>query len=218
MPSNLIRILLVDDHQMLREGLRILINGEEEMAVVGEAASGEEALALMYDLNPDVVIMDLGLPGIGGLAAIKAIRDSSHECKIVVLTMHGEKAMISQSFKAGANGFVPKSTAHTHLLEAIRTVYAGERYLDPDAAVSMVEEVTDRFEKAMLLRDLSEREAEVFTLTAMGYTRTEISEQLAISPKTVDTYRLRSMDKLGLENRADMVRFALQAGIMTNDE
>jgi DNA-binding NarL/FixJ family response regulator len=140
--------MLVDDHQMLREGLRILINGEDEMAVIGEAASGEEALTLMFDLNPDVVIMDLGLPGIGGLAAIKSIRDSSLECKIVVLTMNNNKTMISQSFKAGANGFVPKSTAHIYLLEAIRTVIEGERYLDPDAAADMAEEVADQFENS----------------------------------------------------------------------
>lgn len=216
MPNDMIRILLVDDHQMLRDGLKILIDGEPEMVIIGEAQTGEEALGIIEQLSPDVVVMDLGLPGIGGLATIKSIRKKCIACKIVVLTMHGEQEMITQSFKAGADGFVPKSTAHTHLLDAIRTVTSGERYLDPDAAIDMVEEVTIRFEKAMMLRELSERELEVFTLTSLGYTRTEISEQLAISPKTVDTYRLRSMEKLELETRADLVRFALEAGIMTN--
>ena len=183
MSNNIIRVVLVDDHQMLRDGLKILINGEPDIEVVGEAKTGEEALKMVEIFNPDVTIMDLGMPGMGGLEAIRLLKNQARTRKIVVLTMHGEHEMISQSFKMGSDGFVPKSSAHSHLLEAIRTVQRGERYLHPDAAVDLMEDMTRRFEKTMMLKDLSEREVEVFTLSALGYTRTDISEQLSISPK-----------------------------------
>lgn len=218
MPSNSYRILLVDDHQMLRDGLRLLIGGYEEFEVVGEAQSGETALLLIEKLLPDVVVVDLGLPGMSGLEVIQQIRNKPYDCKIIVLTMHGEHEMIAEAFKVGSNGFIPKSAAHTHLLEAIHAVLRGERYLHPDSAVEMMEKVTNRFEKTLLLKDLSEREVEVFTLTALGYTRSEISEQLTISPKTVDTYRQRALEKLNLKTRAELVQFALQAGIMQNED
>lgn len=217
MSEDKIRVVLVDDHQMLRDGLKLLIDGEADMITVGEAQTGEESIAVVIELQPDVVVMDLGMPGRGGLEAIRELRGRSSSQKIVILTMHGEQEMITESFKAGCDGFVPKSTAHTHLLEAIRSVINGERYLHPDVAVGMMEGMTERHEKAMMLKDLSEREVEVFTLTALGYTRTKISEQLAISPKTVDTYRLRAMEKLELDNRAKLVRFALQAGILSDE-
>lgn len=212
-----IRVILVDDHQILRDGLKILIDGESDLEVIGEAKNGEEAIILVDTLHPDVVIMDLGMPGMGGLDAIRLVKKTSSKSKVVVLTMHGEKEMISQSFKAGSDGFVPKSIAHSHLLEAIRTVVKGERYLNPDSAVNLMEEVSQRFEKTLMLKDLSEREVEVFTLVALGYSRIVISDQLSISPKTVDTYRMRAMEKLKLENRAAMIRFAIQAGMMIDE-
>lgn len=218
MVSKIVRVILVDDHQMLRDGLKILIESEPDIKVVGEASTGEQAMSLVKTLEPDIVVMDLGMPGIGGLEAIKAIKRQSPMSKVVVLTMHGEQEMISESFKAGADGFVPKSTAHTNLLNALRAILRGERYLHPDAAVGFMDDVTQRFEKTMMLKDLSDREVEVFTLTALGYTRTQISSQLSISPKTVDTYRLRAMEKLNLNSRVEMVQFARQAGILNQDE
>ncbi|MBT3670623.1 MAG: response regulator transcription factor [Bacteroidetes bacterium] len=218
MSKELIRVMLVDDHQILRDGLKILIDGEADLDVIGEANNGEEALSLVNNLKPDVIIIDLGMPGMGGLEAIRLIKKTSSKSKVVVLTMHGEKEMISQSFKAGSDGFVPKSIAHSSLLEAIRAVMKGERYLNPDSAVNLMEDVSQRFEKTLMLKDLSEREVEVFTLVALGYSRTVISKQLSISPKTVDTYRVRAMEKLGLENRAAMIRFAIQAGMMVDEE
>lgn len=218
MTDEIIQIVLVDDHQMLRDGLKILLDGESDLEVVGEASNGEEVLRLLKSKSPDIVVMDLGMPGIGGLEAIRAIKRQAYTSKVIVLSMHGEQEMITESFNAGADGFVPKSTAHTNLLDAIRKVLDGERYLHPDAAVNLMDNVTQRFEKNMMLKDLSEREVEVFTLSALGYTRSEISDQLSISPKTVDTYRFRAMEKLNLENRVEMIRFAIQAGLMKDDE
>jgi DNA-binding NarL/FixJ family response regulator len=217
MDKKRIRVVLVDDHKILRDGLKILIDGEPDFEVVGEANNGEEALVIAEAIEPDVIIMDLGMPGLGGLNAIRALKSKSSKSKIVVLTMHGEKEMISQSFKVGCDGFVPKSIAHSHLLEAMRTVIKGERYLNPNSAVNLMEGESQRFEKALMLRDLSKREVEVFTLVSLGYSRTEISMQLSISPKTVDTYRTRAMEKLNLKNRAAMIRFAIQAGIMVDE-
>lgn len=215
---NEIKILLADDHQMLRDGLKILINGEPDLEVVWEAESGEEVIEIVSEFDPDVIVMDLDMPGMGGMEAIVQLSKLNYQNKIIVLTMHAEQGIISQVFKAGIAGFVSKSNAHFRLLEAIRIVYKGERYLYPDDAVNLMEKVTLRFEKSILLKNLSEREVEVFTLTVLGYSRSAISQQLSISPKTVDTYRIRSMEKLNLQNKVDMIRFAIQAGILSDEE
>ncbi|MCM1564506.1 MAG: response regulator transcription factor [Dehalobacter sp.] len=212
------RVLLVDDHRMLLDGLELLLAGYPEYEVVGEALSGEKALALLTILNPDIVVIDLALPGISGLEVIQDIRKQAYTCKIIVLTMHNDKDMISEILKAGADGFVPKSAAHTHLLEAFHTIVTGGRYLHPGSAFSMFEEFSNSYEKKLRLKDLSERELEVLTLTALGYSRSDISGNLNISPKTVDTYRQRSMEKLNLNSRAELVQFALLVGIMQNED
>ena len=215
MKENPIRVLLADDHQVLRAGLVALLDGENDIDVIGEAGSGEEAIRMALEAQPDVIVMDLGMPGkVSGLDAIREIRRQNPEIRILVLSMHSGREIVMQAIKAGCDGYVPKSSAHTNLLRAIRVVYSGERYLHPTVATVVVDELTDRQAKAGLLNILSDREQEVLRWTAMGFTSREIGEKSALSPKTVDTYRQRAMEKLNLEARSDIIRFALQAGLL----
>jgi two-component system response regulator NreC len=187
-----------------------------DLCVVGEADSGEVALQLVSRTQPDVVVMDLGMPGMGGLAAIQELRTRKEDCRVVVLSMHSDREIVTRALRAGCDGFVPKSSAHIRLLHAIRTVHAGETYLHAKAISAMVNDYVEKEKQAVLLESLSEREREVIHLTALGFTSREIGERLAISPKTVDTYRQRGMIKLALEHRSDLVRFAIQAGLLND--
>ena len=218
MSSERIRILLADDHQVLREGLRALLEGEPDLCVAGEASTGAEAVDLARRLAPDLILMDLGLPGLSGLDAIRAIRAEQPNAKIVVLSMHSGREIVLQAIQAGCDGYVPKSAAHTNLLQAIRSVHAGQRFLDPAATAAVMDELVDQHREVQLIELLSDREREIVRMTALGFTSREIGEQLALSPKTVDTYRQRATEKLGLEHRSELVRFALRAGLLGNVE
>ena len=209
-----IRILLADDHKVLRDGLRSLLEGEGDMEVVAEAGTVDEAIRGAANFKPDVIVMDLGMPGGSGLDAIREIRRMELPVRIVVLSMHSGREIVMQVLQAGSDGYVPKSSAHTDLIQAIRTVYKGQRFLHPDATTALVDELLDRQEESKLVSILSERERDVLKLTAMGFTSREIGEQLALSPKTVDTYRERAMMKLNIEHRPDIIRFALRAGLL----
>jgi DNA-binding NarL/FixJ family response regulator len=209
-----IRILLADDHKVLRDGLRSLLEGEDDMVVIAEAGTVGEAILGTEKFRPDVVVMDLGMPGGSGLDAIREIRRMNLPVRIVVLSMHSGREMVMQVLQAGSDGYVPKSSAHTDLIQAIRIVYKGQRFLHPEATTTLVDELLDRQEESKQVSLLSERERDVLRLTATGYTSREIGEQLALSPKTVDTYRERAMTKLNIERRTDIVRFALRAGLL----
>jgi two-component system response regulator NreC len=209
-----LRGLLVDDHQVLREGLRLLLEGEEDMVVVSEAGTGKDAIRLASELHPDVIVMDLGLPDGNGINAIREIRSQERSVRIVVLSMYSDRELVMKALEAGSDGYVPKSSAHSDLLQAIRAVHIGQRYLHPIAATAVVDEMLEKQEGNQLLEILSEREREVLRLTAMGFTSRDIGDRLALSPKTVDTYRQRAMNKLELESRAELIRFALRAGLM----
>ncbi len=214
MSTERIRILLADDHLVLRDGLRVLLEGEPDLCVIGEASTGQDAVELARRLAPDIILMDLGMPGLSGLDAIRAIRAQRTEARIVVLSMHAGREIVMQAIQAGCDGYVPKSAAHTSLLQAIRTVHAGQRFLDPAATTTVLDELVDQHREAQLINVLSDREREIVRMTALGYTSREIGEQLALSPKTVDTYRQRATEKLGLEHRSELVRFALRAGLL----
>jgi len=209
-----IRVLLVDDHQVLRDGLQALLDSEDDIAVLGGAGTAEEGIRLTLDHRPDVVVMDLGLPDDSGLAAIQQIREAGVDCRIVVLSMHSGREFVMQAVEAGCDGYVPKSSAHTSLLKAIRVVQQGQRYLHPRAATALVESITEPPTEAELLARLSNREREVLRLTAMGFTSREIGQQLSLSHKTIETYRQRAGEKLDLHHRPDIVRFALRAGLL----
>jgi two-component system, NarL family, response regulator NreC len=213
-----IRVLLADDHAVLRAGLRALLSAEPDMDVVGEAGNGAEAVTLAEALRPDVVVMDISMPVKDGLAATAEIAASLPETKVLVLTMHAEEQYLLKVLEAGGSGYVLKRSADTELMEAIRAVQRGEAYLYP-SATRLLLQAYQQGERAAPPAGgrLSEREAEVLRLTAEGYSNSEIGSQLYLSPKTVDTYRQRIMEKLGLHHRAELVRYALSTGLLRSE-
>lgn len=213
MPAN-VRILLVDDHVVLRDGLRVLLDDEPGLRVVGEAGTGAEAVRLAAELQPDVIVMDLGLPDMSGVDVIREIRSQNQTTRIIVLSMYTRREFVVPAVEAGCDGYIPKSSTHTDLLAAIPVVLRGERYLHPKAATALVRSFTGARTESEQFAELSEREQTVLQLTALGFTSREIGEKLIISPKTADTYRQRAMEKLGLDHRSDLIQFALRAGIL----
>ena len=210
-----IRILLVDDHAMFRAGIRALIEAENRMEVVGEASSGDEAVDRARELQPDIVIMDLSMPGSNGLEATRRISALDLRTSVLVLTVHAEEEYLVPVVEAGASGYLTKTSADTDLLEAIRVVARGQVFLPPKAATLLLRRYKDaEGDDSAGLRDLCTREQEVLALTAEGFSSREIGQKLFISPKTVDTYRSRIMDKLGLSHRSELVRFALRVGLL----
>ncbi len=214
MTESIIRILLADDHKMLLDGLRALLEGEDDMRVIGEIGTVQDSIRVTAELLPDVLVLDLGMPGGSGLDVIRSIREKRLPVRIVVLSMHSGREMVMEALQAGCDGYVPKSTAHTDLIQAIRAVFAGKRFLHPDATTALVDNLFDRQEESKQAGLLSERELGVIKLTAMGFTSREIGEKLALSPKTVDTYRERAMLKLQIESKSDIIRFAMRAGLL----
>lgn len=210
-----IRILLVDDHAMFRAGIKALIEAAGKVEVVGEASSGDEAVDKVRELRPDVVVMDLSMPGSNGLEATRRIAALELDTSVLVLTVHAEEEYLVPVVEAGASGYLTKTSADTDLLEAIRVVARGQVFLPPKATTLLLKQYkAAESEEETGLKDLSTREQEVLALTAEGFSSREIGKKLFISPKTVDTYRSRIMDKLGLSHRSDLVRFALRVGLL----
>ena len=215
-----IRIVLADDHGIVRAGLRALLEAQPDMRVVGEADDGPSAIALTRQHTPTVTVADLSMPG-GGLEAIREITALGLPTRVLVLTVHAEERYLLPVLEAGGSGYVRKSSAHTDLLTAIRTVARGEVFLDPAATKTLLRGYLARVhtgDELDLGEVLSEREREVVRLTAEGHTALQAGERLSLSPKTVETYRHRAMQKLGLTNRAELVRYALRAGLLTSED
>ncbi len=210
------RILLADDHAVLRAGLRLLIEAQTDMTCVGEAGDGIELLAQVERLQPDLVLLDLSMPRLGGLTALPEIRRKAPDARILVLTMHADDEYLRQSLRGGAAGYVLKQAADQELLLAIRAVMRGEVYIHPAMTRGLLGDLVDRSRDvaaATRAEDaLSEREAEVIKQVARGHTNQEIADRLGLSVKTVETYRARAMEKLGLASRAALVRYALARG------
>ncbi|HVL22848.1 MAG TPA: response regulator transcription factor [Thermomicrobiales bacterium] len=218
--TNQINVLLADDHGIVRAGLRALLEAQSDMTVIGEAEDGPSAIALVRELQPTVVVADLSMPG-GGLEAIRGITSLNLPSRVLVLTVHAEERYLLPVLEAGGSGYVRKSSAHTDLLDAIRTVARGEVFLDPAATKTLLRGYLGRVNTGQELdlgEVLSEREREVVKLTAEGYTAQQAAEILSLSPKTVETYRHRAMQKLGLTNRAELVRYALRAGLLSDEQ
>ena len=209
-----LRIFLADDHAVVREGLKALISAQSDMTIVGEAADGLDVCARVPALRPDVVIMDVSMPGLTGSEATERLRRECPQLKILALTVHEDKGYIRQLLAAGAAGYVLKRTAPEELIRAIRVVAAGEVYLDPGVAGKVVGGFVRNSANTGTTfgATLSEREMEVARLTAAGHSHKEIAARLELSVKTVETYRSRAMDKLGLKSRAELVRYAFQKG------
>jgi two-component system response regulator NreC len=216
--SERIRILLADDHAVLRAGLRALLSAEPDMEVVGEAGDGEEAVRQAAALRPDVIVMDIAMPGGGGLQATRAIRALGLPSKVLILTMHAEEQYLLPVIEAGGSGYVLKSGADSDLIEAIRIVHRDEVFLYPSAAKMLLGKYLERVDAGDAAYDgLTPREREVLRLTAEGYTGQEIAERLVLSPKTIDTYRQRVMEKLNLHHRSELVKYALRKGLLRPD-
>ena len=216
-----IRVVLADDHAVLRAGLRALLSLEADMEVVGEAGNGREAMELAQSLTPDVIVMDISMPEVDGLAAARGIHEMELPCHIVILTVHAEEDYLFQTLQMGASGYVLKSSADLELMDAIRAAHRGEVFLYPSAVKKVLGEYLKGARGEGAKREyeaLTSREKEVLKLTAEGFTNQEIAEKLVISPKTVDTYRQRIMEKLNLHHRSELVRYALKTGLLTVSE
>ncbi len=211
-----IRVLLVDDHAVVRTGLRMLLESEPEMEIAGEAGTAQEALALVTQLTPDVVLMDIGLPDLSGIEATQEIKRRAPQVAVVALTIHEDEEYFFKMLQAGASGYVPKRAAPEELLTAIRTAAAGEVYLYPSLAKLLVQDYLTRKREtaAPAASELTEREEEILAYLADGASNQEIAEILMISPKTVARHRENIMRKLNLHSRAELVKYAIRKGII----
>jgi len=209
-----LRILLADDHETVREGLKTILNAQADMQVIGEAADGRVAVSQAVQLLPDVVLMDVSMPHQNGLKATEAIRRSCPQVKILTLTRHADDGYLQQLLRAGASGYVLKQSRATELLNAIRAVATGGMYLDPTIAGRVVGDFSRRATQPPKARsaELSTREEEILRLVAWGYSNKEIAAQLDLSVKTIETHKANATHKLGLHSRIDVVRFALLQG------
>ena len=217
--SDRIRIILADDHPILRGGIRALLELEPDLEVVDEAASGEQAIDRTAALRPDVVVMDIDMPGIGGLEATRKIASMACDTRILVFTSYAETDFLLPFMTAGASGFVRKTSADDDLVEAIRIVARDEVFLHPAAARILLQGYRTAGQKrdATPLEGLTERECDVLALTAEGYSASEAGRKLFLSPKTVETYRSRLMHKLNLHHRSELIHFALRTGILRDE-
>jgi two-component system response regulator NreC len=218
---SMIRVLLADDHAILRSGLIRLLGEESDIEVIGEAENGREAVQKVQELHPDIVLMDIGMPVMNGMEATKQIKKRGNEVKVLVLTMHDNEEYLFQVLQAGASGYVLKKAADSDLVNAIHVVARGDCFLYPSAAKMVVEDYLEKLksgqEPTSSLDTLTEREREILKLVAEGYTNREIAEALFISVKTVETHKANIMEKLNLHKRAELVRYAIRKGILQVD-
>ena len=211
-----VRLLLVDDHEVVRAGLRMLFMAEQDLEIVGEVGSGEAAVAAALNLKPDVVLMDVVMPGLSGIEATRRIKTASPDTAVLALTMHEDEQYFFEMLQAGASGYVPKRAAPDDLLSAIRVVSRGQVFLYPSLARLLVQDYLQREEsgEAQSSRELTPRQQEVLTLIAEGHTNREIAEKLVVSVKTVDRHRENIMGKLDLHNRVALVKYAIAKGLI----
>ena len=213
-----IRVMIADDHAILRAGLKLLINAQADMEVVSEAPDGEKAVQAARETRPDVALLDLTMPGVGGMRALQEMARNCRETRVLVLTMHDDSAYLRSVLAAGASGYLLKRTVDSELLAAIRAVHRGGIFVDPSLANVLVQDVlAKRGTKARSMRPgniLSDREQQVLKLVAQGYSSQQIAKRIFVSVKTVETYRVRIADKLGLRTRSEVVRYAIRMGLL----
>ena len=221
MPSvsapDVIRVILADDHLVVRAGLKALLGATKDIEVVGEATNGRDAIALIERVAPHVAVLDLDMPQMDGLAATKQLVTSHSATRVLILTMHTEDEYLVNLLEAGAAGYLVKNAADRELADAIRAVASGDVYVQPTASLALARAMSRKSEHAEereRYQALSERERDVLVLVAGGYSASEIGEKLFISPKTVETYKQRISEKLGLSHRADYVQLCLRLGLL----
>jgi DNA-binding NarL/FixJ family response regulator len=216
----MIKVLLVDDHPVLRTGLRALLQQEKDIRVIGETGEGAEAIELAAKLAPDVIVMDLAMPGLSGLDATREIKRRGLKCVVLVLTAQAEERYLFPVLQAGGSGYVRKDVADEELVQAVRVVAGGQVYLEPQAQAMLLRGYLSPNEKSNgnYFDGLSARERQILQMTAEGYSSRAIGEKLNISPKSVETYRVRVMEKLHLTDRPSLVRYALQKGLLRAEE
>jgi DNA-binding NarL/FixJ family response regulator len=213
-----IRVLVADDHAIVREGLGIMLGNQPDMEVVGLATNGRDAIQMVHQYQPDVAVMDISMPELNGIEAIQQMLPSHPRMKVIVLSIHETKPYVYRALKAGAKGYLIKETAGLEVVDAVREVYRGERYLSQRIADLLTDISFRSLENSgetSPLEQLSPREREILQLVAEGKTSQEIGERLSISSKTVDTYRSRLMHKIGVEDVAGLVKFAIQHGVIS---
>lgn len=210
----MIKVLLVDDHKLVRSGIRRILDESEDMEVVAEAQSGEDALRLAGELRPDVVLMDVSMPGIGGLEATRKLVHFLPEVRIIALSVHKQDPYPGRLLEAGAMGYVTKDCAAEEIIKAVRTVCAGEHYIDAEVARAMALSKIPGHGSKGIFDELSQREVQVMLMVVQGKPIQEISDQLFISPKTVSTYRYRLFEKLGVNNDVELTRLAIRHGLI----
>lgn len=213
-----IRILMVDDHTILRDGIRALLSLYDDIEIVGEASDGKEALAKIAQHRPDVVIMDIAMPGLGGIEATLEVRKRNPDCKVLVLSQHDNKEYVRTVLKAGAYGYVLKKAAGSELIAAIRAVYRGESFLDPSIARTVIEGFVGGDGESRMNNEydkLSDREKQVLKLVAEGSSNKAIADLLCLSVKTVMGHRASVMEKLALHSRTELVKYAIKKGFIT---
>jgi DNA-binding NarL/FixJ family response regulator len=217
--DGVIKVVLVDDHAVVRAGLKAVLGSAKDIQVIGEGANGKDALSLAQRLDPDVIVMDLSMGEMDGVEATKELVGSKARARILILTMHAEDSYLVPLLEAGANGYLVKSAADRELIDAVRAVAAGDVYMQPSAARALAQRIQRKAEHAderTKYEKLTEREQNVLRFVARGYSAPEIGEKLFISPKTVDTYKQRINEKLGLAHRSDYVDFALKIGLLSD--
>jgi len=214
-----IRVMIVDDHAILRAGLKMLVNAQADMEVVSEAPDGEKAVQTARETRPDVALLDLTMPRVGGMKALEEMTRDCRELRVLVLTMHDDPAYLRSALAAGASGYLLKRAVDAELIAAIRAVHSGGIFVDPRLANVLVQDVLakkgTKAPPARQVNILSRRELQVLSLVARGYTSTEIAKQIFVGVKTIETYRSRFAEKLGLRTRSDVIRFAVRMGLLT---
>jgi DNA-binding NarL/FixJ family response regulator len=208
-----IRVLIVDDHAVVRSGIRLLLDSEEDIDVVGEAGTADEAIRAARMEKPDVVLLDVVMPGRSGIEAIPEIQSAAKGTTVLVLSMQDDPSYVREAFAAGATGYVLKEAVDVEVVQAVREVAAGRQYVHPALGARLAAAAAER-EAKVASDPLSEREREVLTLLALGHTNQEIASTLYISVRTAETHRAHIMQKLGLQTRAELVRYALSAGLL----
>lgn len=212
-----LKVLLADDHAILRSGLKLLLSAQPDLEVVGEATNGKEAVAMVKDLRPDLVIMDVAMPEMNGLAATDAIKKQSPEVKVLLLSMHENEEYLYRAIEAGGSGYVLKKSASEELIDAIRQVMEGQTFIRSSELKAVAADFLDRVktgETHDTYEELTEREKEVLGHIAEGFTNQQIADKLIISVRTVETHRARIMDKLGLHKRSELVQYAKRKGLI----